>query len=63
MKPNRSIPSSVVIPVLVNPDLRAAVEWLTNAFGLEERLQIGENHRSQMRLREGAVIVAGGHAF
>ena len=58
MKPNRSIPSAVVIPVLVYPDVRAAVEWLTNAFGFEERLQIGENHRSQMRFGDGAVIVA-----
>jgi uncharacterized glyoxalase superfamily protein PhnB len=58
VKPNRSIPSAVVIPVLVYPDVRAAVEWLTNAFGFEERLQIGENHRSQMRFGDGAVIVA-----
>ena len=48
MRPNRSIPSDTVIPVLVYPDVREAVEWLTNAFGFEERLQIGENHRSQM---------------
>jgi uncharacterized glyoxalase superfamily protein PhnB len=58
VKPNRSIPSAAVIPVLVYPDVRAAVEWLTNAFGFEERLQIGENHRSQMRFGDGAVIVA-----
>jgi uncharacterized glyoxalase superfamily protein PhnB len=57
VKPNRSIPSAAVIPVLVYPDVRAAVEWLTNAFGFEERLQIGENHRSQMRFGDGAVIV------
>ena len=58
MRPNRSIPSDTVIPVLVYPDVREAVEWLTNAFGFEERLQIGENHRSQMRFGDGAVIVA-----
>jgi uncharacterized glyoxalase superfamily protein PhnB len=58
VKPNRSIPSAVVIPVLVYPDVRTAVEWLTNAFGFEERVQIGENHRSQMRFGDGAVIVA-----
>ena len=58
MRPNRSIPSDTVIPVLVYPDVREAVEWLTKAFGFEERVQIGESHRSQMRFGEGAVIVA-----
>ena len=58
MRPNRSIPSDTVIPVLVYPDVREAVGWLTKAFGFEERVQIGESHRSQMRFGEGAVIVA-----
>lgn len=59
MKSNRSIPSATVIPVLVYPDVRAAVEWLTEVFGFAERIRIGEDHRSQMRIGEdGAVIVA-----
>ncbi|WP_041540481.1 VOC family protein [Catenulispora acidiphila] len=59
MKPNRSIPSATVIPVLVYPDVRAAVEWLTTVFGFAERIRIGEDHRSQMRVGEdGAVIIA-----
>ena len=33
VKPNRSIPSATVIPVLIYPDVRAAVEWLGAAFG------------------------------
>jgi uncharacterized glyoxalase superfamily protein PhnB len=57
MKPNRSIPSSVVIPVLIYPDVREAVAWLTAAFGFVERVRIGENHRSQLRVGGGAVIV------
>ena len=57
MKPNRSIPSSTVIPVLIYPDVREAVAWLTQAFGCVERVQIGEGHRSQLRLGDGAVIV------
>ena len=57
MKANRSIPSSVVIPVLIYPDVREAVAWLTSAFGFAERLQIGESHRSQLTFGEGAVIV------
>jgi uncharacterized glyoxalase superfamily protein PhnB len=43
MKPNRSIPSAQVIPVLVYPDVREAVAWLGAAFGFVERLQIGES--------------------
>ncbi len=58
MRDNRSIPSSVVIPVLVYPDVREAVAWLSEAFGFEERLRIGESHRSQLRVGDGAVIVA-----
>ena len=58
MKPNRSIPSATVVPVLVYPDVRAAVAWLAAAFGFEERVRIGEDHRAQLRLGDGAVIVA-----
>jgi len=54
---NRSIPSAAVIPVLIYPDVREAVAWLSSAFGFVERLQIGENHRSQLSVGEGAVIV------
>ena len=55
---NRSIPAATVIPVLVYPDVRAAVEWLGDAFGFAERLRIGEDHRSQLQIGDGAVIVA-----
>ncbi len=57
VKRNRSIPQSTVIPVLIYPDVRAAVEWLSAAFGFVERVRIGENHRAQLRFGEGAVIV------
>ena len=57
MKPNRSIPTATVIPVLIYPDVREAVAWLTAAFGFAERVQIGEDHRSQMRVGDGAVII------
>lgn len=58
MKTNRSIPRAGVIPVLVYPDVRAAVAWLGAAFGFIERVQIGDDHRSQLRFGDGAVIVA-----
>ena len=54
MKRNRSIPASTVIPVLIYPDVREAVAWLSEAFGFEERVKIGENHRSQMNAGDGA---------
>jgi uncharacterized glyoxalase superfamily protein PhnB len=58
MKSNRSIPAAAIIPVLIYPDVREAVAWLSAAFGLEERVRIGENHRAQLRFGAGAVIVA-----
>ena len=57
MKSNRSIPSATVIPVLIYPDVREAVAWLSAAFGFVERVQIGEDHRSQLSVGDGAVIV------
>ncbi len=59
---NRSLPTATVIPVLVYPDVRAAVEWLTEAFGFVERVRIGDAHRAQMRVGDdGGVIVADTH--
>ncbi len=58
MKPNRSIPSATVVPVLIYPDVRAAVAWLEAAFGFAERVRIGEDHRAQLSFGDGAVIVA-----
>ena len=57
LRQNRSIPGAGVVPVLIYPDVRAAVTWLEAAFGFSERLQIGEDHRSQMRAGDGAVII------
>jgi uncharacterized glyoxalase superfamily protein PhnB len=59
VRQNRSIPSATVIPVLIYPDVREAVAWLTAAFGFVERLQIGENHRSQMNVGEGGAVIIG----
>jgi uncharacterized glyoxalase superfamily protein PhnB len=59
LKPNRSIPSAVVIPVLIYPDVREAVAWLTAAFGFVERVQIGEDHRSQMNVGDGGAVIIG----
>lgn len=56
---NRSAPPVTVTPVLIYPDVRAAVAWLEAAFGFGERVRIGEAHRAQLRVGEdGAVVVA-----
>ena len=46
-----------MIPVLIYPDVRAAVSWLSEAFGFVERIRIGEDHRSQLSFGDGAVII------
>ncbi|HEX5830049.1 MAG TPA: VOC family protein [Gemmatimonadaceae bacterium] len=57
---NRSMPPSVVIPVLGYPDVPAAVEWLCRVFGFAERLRIAD-HRAQLSVGTGDVVVAGRH--
>src|SRR5438128_3025879 len=46
------------VSVLIYPDVREAVAWLSSAFGFVERVRIGEYHRSQLSFGDGAVIVA-----
>ena len=59
MLTNRSAPPATVTPVLIYPDVRAAVAWLESAFGFGERVRIGEDHRAQLRVgADGAVVVA-----
>jgi len=59
MLTNRSAPPATVTPVLVYPDVRAAVAWLERAFGFQERVRIGGDHRAQMRVgSDGAIVVA-----
>jgi uncharacterized glyoxalase superfamily protein PhnB len=56
---NRSAPPATVTPVLIYPDVRAAVEWLEGAFGFGERVRIGDGHRAQLRAGEdGSIVVA-----
>jgi uncharacterized glyoxalase superfamily protein PhnB len=59
VKTNRSVPEATVIPELPYPDVREAAEWLSRAFGFEERLQIGD-HRAQLVFENGAVIAVEG---
>jgi uncharacterized glyoxalase superfamily protein PhnB len=57
LRKNRSAPSSGVIPVLYYPEVRKAVEWLTTALPLIERLRIGD-HRCQLVHENGAIVIA-----
>ena len=59
MKPNRSIPDATVIPVLIYPDVRAAVDWLCEVFGFRERVWIGPNHRAQLSFGESGGLIVG----
>jgi uncharacterized glyoxalase superfamily protein PhnB len=61
VKHSHSVPPASVIPVLVYPDVRAAVAFLEAAFGFSERVQIGEDHRAQLAFGDGAVIVGDVH--
>ena len=62
MLTNRSAPPATVTPVLVYPDVRAAVAWLESAFGFGEKVRIGDDHRAQLRVgTDGAVVVADVH--
>ena len=59
MLTNRSAPPATVTPVLIYPDVRAAVDWLQSAFGFEEKVRIGVAHRSQLAFgTDGAIVVA-----
>ena len=50
MTNNRSAPWARVVPVLVVEDVRAAVAWYEQVFGLVEHVRIGEGHRAQLGL-------------
>ncbi len=58
---NRSVPAATVIPELAYPDVGMAADWLCAAFGFRVRLRIGD-HRAQLVIGDGAVIVTQGDA-
>jgi uncharacterized glyoxalase superfamily protein PhnB len=57
MNQNRSIPNATVIPELVYPDVQQAADWLARAFGFVPRVMIPGNHRCQMSVGDGALVV------
>lgn len=56
---NRSMPGSIVTPVLHYQDVPSAVEWLCGVFGFRERLRIA-HHRSQLEIGNASVVIAQG---
>ena len=57
MLTNRSAPHARVTPVLIVPDVRAAVAWYGAVFGFVEHVQIGEGHRAQLGLPGGGEVI------
>src|SRR4051794_38851088 len=53
------MPGASVIPELGYADVGKAVEWLCGAFGFRVRLRIA-NHRAQLHVGNGAVVVHDG---
>ena len=51
---NRSAPHARITPVLIVADVRAAVAWYGEVFGLVEHVRIGEGHRAQLGLVGGS---------
>src|SRR5262245_130599 len=58
---NRSAPRATVVPILVYEDVAAAVDWLCNAFGFQERLRAtgpgGVIFHAQLAIAEGVVML------
>lgn len=52
------MPDCTIIPVLMYPDLSAAIDWLGRAFGFTERWRVG-NHRAQLSLGDSAIAITG----
>jgi uncharacterized glyoxalase superfamily protein PhnB len=47
------------MPVLVYPDVREAIDWLSDAFGFVERWQ-AKGHRAQLTVGDGCIVVVDG---
>jgi uncharacterized glyoxalase superfamily protein PhnB len=55
---NRTMPESIVVPVLVYEDPDEAIDWLCDAFGFTVRWRAGEN-RAQLAVGDGGAILVG----
>jgi uncharacterized glyoxalase superfamily protein PhnB len=56
MLENRTMQACSVIPELVYDDVAEAIEWLSSAFGFQERWR-ADGHRAQMRVGDCAVVL------
>lgn len=51
------MPPDLLMPILYYADMPAAIEWLSRAFGVQERLRISDD-RAQLMFGDGAFVVA-----
>jgi len=54
------MPTAQVIPELGYENVAEAAQWLCDAFSFTVRLRIGDNHRVQLAVGTGAVVVRRG---
>jgi uncharacterized glyoxalase superfamily protein PhnB len=58
---NRSAPSATVVPILVYPDVEAAIAFLEGAFGCAERLRAhgpdGRVNHAQLHIGDGDIVI------
>jgi uncharacterized glyoxalase superfamily protein PhnB len=55
-KTNRTMPDCSIIPVLTYADVEAAITWLCNTYGFNERWRAG-NHRAQLSYGNSVIVV------
>jgi uncharacterized glyoxalase superfamily protein PhnB len=57
---NQSAPAASVVPILIYADVGKAIDWLSDAFGFEERLRV-ERHgvigHAQLVVGDGAIML------
>jgi len=54
---NRSVPADTLLSHIVFPDVAAAIQWLSAAFGFVEHYRYGESSGAQMHLGDAWIMV------
>jgi uncharacterized glyoxalase superfamily protein PhnB len=59
---NRSMPSNIIIPVLIYPDIEDAALWLIKTLGFRMRWKAG-THRAQLIFNGSAIAITEGNSI